>query len=174
MSSYNYPHFENEESDVLSDQDPTKIPWAGDQCGKILIHSTPNVKWGEESFHRGDRALLETVKGWEGGGGWEASFIHFSGIHQPDRWTRILTLELSLAGNIRNTGLYHFWLIKESCKLKKKKKTGPWAGRRLICKTSWVSAKCPSRDVPVTQVRHKMLEWASIWYLWIETQRLWP
>lgn len=121
MSSYNYPHFENEESDVLSDQDPTKIPWAGDQCGKILIHSTPNVKWGEESFHRGDRALLETVKGWEGGGGWEASFIHFSGIHQPDRWTRILTLELSLAGNIRNTGLYHFWLIKESCKLKKKK-----------------------------------------------------
>ena len=60
----------------------TKIPWAGDQCGKILIHSTPNFKWGEESFHRGDRALLETVKGWEGGSGWEASFIHFSGIHQ--------------------------------------------------------------------------------------------
>ena len=109
-------------SDVLSDQDPPKIPWAGDQCGKILIHSTPNVKGGEESFHRGDRALLETVKGWDGGGGWEASFIHFSGIHQPDCWTRILTFELSLAGNIRNTGLYHFWLRKESCRFKKKKK----------------------------------------------------
>ena len=61
---------------------PSQDPMSWGSMWQIFNPLHSKVKWGEESFHRGDRALLETVKGWEGGGGWEASFIHFSGIHQ--------------------------------------------------------------------------------------------
>lgn len=96
MSSYNYPHFENEESDVPSDQHPPQDPMSWGSMGQNFNPLHSKVKWGEESFHRGDRALLETVKGWEGSGGWEASFIHFRGIHQhlttgPGYYTQIFS-----------------------------------------------------------------------------------
>jgi hypothetical protein len=48
MSSYNYPHFKDEENDLWSYQDPPKIP----QAMQLNFNSSPlNSKWREMFSH---------------------------------------------------------------------------------------------------------------------------
>lgn len=100
MSSYNYPHFENEGNDVWSGQGPPEIPQAWGQCSQISIQA-PVSSGRERSFHCGSKGLLghgEKLGGSLGG-------VSFTWVWAMDSWLPLewdITMEVSLAGNIRN------------------------------------------------------------------------
>lgn len=107
ISSYNYPHFENEGNDVQSGQDPPKIPWAGSRCSQISIQSTPNSRWGEMSLAVGTELCWKQWKAERGVAGGQGELPLFILVEVMDIWPleQDITLELALAGNSRNIGL---------------------------------------------------------------------